>query len=395
MLGAGFMGAGITEVSIKNDLKVVLKDIKDDTLASARKTIWKGFAKKIKRRIIKSIDAEKTMNRLRTQLDYTGFETVDVVVEAVLENMGLKKKIIQEVEPLLKDKAIFASNTSSLSLTEMSKASSRPEQVIGMHYFSPVPKMPLLEIVKTDKTADWVIASCYNAGIKQGKTCIVVKDTPGFYVNRILAPYLNECMLLIEEGAGIKEVDEHLLDKGFPVGPFALMDEVGIDIGAHIMSGDLMAAVQEREGITVSQALPKMFEQGYLGRKNKKGHYDYDKKTGKRGKVSSDIYEFYGGGERRPIAATDIKNRPLMLMINEALMCLEEGIIANPTDGDTGAVFGIGFLPYTGGPFRFIDTMGAKKIIAIMEGFEKRFGVKFHPAKILYTYAEQGKKFHP
>ena len=273
ILGAGFMGAGIADVSVNNGMDVILKDIKDEMLITAKQGIWKGLSKKIRYKTISKVEAEQTLQQVKTQLTYDGFKKADVVVEAVVEKMDVKKAILKEVEAQCRPDTIFASNTSSLSLTEMSTVAERPEQVIGMHYFSPVPKMPLLEIVKTDKTADWVIATCYEIGIKQGKTCIVVKDTPGFYVNRILAPYLNETMLLLEEGGKIDAIDRAMKKLGFPVGPFALMDEVGLDIGAHIMMGDLMDAVKEREGITVSQGLLNLYKAGFLGKKNKRGFY--------------------------------------------------------------------------------------------------------------------------
>ena len=334
------------------------------------------------------------MNHIQGQLDYDNFDQAELVIEAVLEKMDLKKQIIQELEQHTREDVIFASNTSSLSITEMAKASRKPENVIGMHYFSPVPKMPLLEIVKTDHTADWVIATCIEVGIKQGKTCIVVKDSPGFYVNRILAPYLNEVMLMIEEGASITDLDRTMKKLGFPVGPAALMDEVGIDVGAHIMSGDLMRAVADREGITVSYGLPKLFEAGYLGRKNGKGYYKYDPKTNKKKGENPDVYQYFGGKERIKMDRTEMQNRGLMLMLNEAVMCLEEGVIANPTDGDVGAIFGIGFLPFTGGPFRYMDTKGISNVVKTMEALSATFGPKFKPADLLYKMVGRGDTFH-
>lgn len=394
MLGAGFMGAGITEVSVTKGYDVILKDIKDDYISKAKQQVWKALKKKLKRKSITQFEAQQTMNHINGQLDYDNFEHVDLIIEAVLEKMDLKKKIIKELEQHTNEDVIFASNTSSLSITEMAKASRKPENVIGMHYFSPVPKMPLLEIVKTDQTADWVIATCMEVGIKQGKTCIVVQDSPGFYVNRILAPYLNEVMLMIEEGVSITDMDRAMKKLGFPVGPAALMDEVGIDVGAHIMSGDLMTAVADREGITVSYALPKMFEAGLLGRKSGKGYYLYDPKTNKKKGENKDAYQYFGGKDRKKMDTTEIQNRGLMLMLNEAVMCLDEGIIANPTDGDVGAIFGIGFLPFTGGPFRYMDTRGISNIVKTMEALSAKFGPKFKPADMLYRMVANGETFH-
>ncbi len=297
MLGAGFMGAGITEISANKAINVFLKDIKPEYLQSARKTIWKNISKKIKRKAISKIDANIIMGRIRGQLNYNNFKTVDLVIEAVLEKMDLKKQVLAEVESVTKDDCIFATNTSALPVTEIARNAKRPENVIGMHYFSPVPKMPLLEIIKTPLTSNSTIASCYKLGVKQGKTCIVVKDHPGFYVNRILSPYLNEAMLMIEEGAKIQDVDSVFKTLGFPVGPAILMDEVGIDVGAHVMSGDLMKMVKQRGNIKVSEGLIKMFNDGYHGRKNQKGYYKYSSKTGKRKSVNKEVYQYFGGGQ--------------------------------------------------------------------------------------------------
>jgi 3-hydroxyacyl-CoA dehydrogenase/enoyl-CoA hydratase/3-hydroxybutyryl-CoA epimerase len=274
----------------------------------------------------------------------------------------------------------------------MAKHAKKPENVIGMHYFSPVPKMPLLEIVKTDQTADSVIASCYDFGIKQGKTCIVVKDAPGFYVNRILGPYMNECLVMIDEGLDFTVIDKALKKKGFPVGPITLFDQVGLDIAAHVV-GSSEKMIGTRDGFKLSYGVVKMFEAGRLGRKNKSGFYNYDKNSKKQGPDKS-AYQFFEGNGDKSLPLEDIQNRALMLMLNEAVLCLEEGIIANPTDGDIGAVFGIGFLPFTGGPFSYMDYLGASKVVEIMNDLVAKYGKKYTPAKTLIDFANNGGKFH-
>lgn len=394
ILGAGFMGAGIAEVSIMNEMDVVLKDINQEVITEAKKTIWKTLKKKLKRKQISTIEADQIIERVRERLDYESFEHIDLVVEAVVEKMDLKKSIISELEAVCPDDYIFATNTSALSVTEMAEHAEKPENVIGMHYFSPVPKMPLLEIVKTKYTSESALSSVYDVGVRQGKTCIVVQDGPGFYANRILAPYLNEVMLMIEEGAEIEKLDRAMKKKGMPVGPVALMDEVGIDVGAHVMSGDISEVVKSREGVTVSMGLIKMFEAGYLGKKNKKGYYKYDGKKGKRNGANPAAYQFFGNPAKKEFSFEDMTWRPLLLMINEAIMCLEEGIISTPTDGDIGAVFGLGFLPFTGGPFRFIDAFGAEQMVELMQSYEQKIGPKFRPRPMLVEKAKQEGKFH-
>ena len=394
VLGGGLMGGGIADVSIASGMNVLLKDIKEEMITEARIHIWKSLKKKLSRRVITNIEAGEIMNRLRGQLDYSDFDKTDLVIEAIPEILSLKQKILAEVEEAGHDKIIFATNTSALPVKNIGANAKRPENVIGMHYFSPVDKMPLLEIIRTEKTADWVVASCYEAGVRQGKTVIVVKDTPGFYTNRILAPYLNEAMLVIEEGEKLGNVDRLMKKRGFPVGPFQLMDEVGIDVGAHVMSGDLNEVVKDREGLVISQGLPKLFKAGYHGRKNKKGFFLYDPKTGRRKGENAAIYPFFGGKARTEMDGTEIQNRCLMMMVNEAVLCLEEEIVNNPLDGDVGAVFGLGFLPFTGGPFRLIDEMGASEVLKVMKDLEAKHGARFKAAKTIVDFARSGSKFY-
>jgi len=350
------------------------------------------LAKKIKRKSITKPQAEEIIGRVSGQLSYDNFDTADIVIEAVLERMDLKKRIIADIEKHCNDEVIIATNTSSLSVTEMASHATKPEMVIGMHYFSPVPKMPLLEIVKTDKTADSVIASCYEFGLKQGKTCIVVKDSPGFYVNRILGPYMNESLLLLDEGVAIDAIDKAMKKKGFPVGPITLFDQVGLDIAAHVVDSS-RKIVADRTGFDISDSVIKMFEAGRLGRKNGQGFYQYDEKGKKKG-VDTSAYQFFKGKGSVSMDMETIQNRCLYLMLNEAVLCLEEGIIASPTDGDLGAVFGTGFLPFTGGPFRYIDQLGVANVVATMNDLASQYGEKFKPTKMLVDMNIAQSKFH-
>jgi len=311
--------------------------------------------------------------------------------------MNIKHNVLQECESAMSPDAIYASNTSALPITEIAKASKRPEQVIGMHYFSPVPKMPLLEIIVTDQTADWVTATCLDLGIRQGKTCIVVKDGPGFYTTRILAPLLGEALNMLEEGADALQIDKVLKKFGFPVGPITLMDEVGIDVGAHIMSGDLIKHfIASRKGVKISDGMQKMFDAGYHGRKNRKGFYAYDNKGKKiKGKLDSDMYTFFGGTARKKFDDVEIYERIGMSMISEAAMCLQEGIIDNPTDGDVGAIFGLGFPPFRGGPFRYMDRLGIQETVNVFTRLSEKHGERFLPPQILLDLAKKdGNRFY-
>lgn len=395
MIGAGFMGEGITEVSMFKGIDVLLKDLNADSLQNAKKQLWKSVAKKIKYKTISKTDGQEIIGRVQSRLDYTDYDKVDIVIEAVVENMKVKKSIFKELEEVCANDTIIATNTSSLSVTEMSSEVKRPENVIGMHYFSPVPKMPLLEIVKTEKTSQEVIAACYDFGIKQGKTVIVVKDGAGFYVNRILAPYLNECLIMADEGIALDAIDKALIKKGFPVGPISLLDEVGLDIAAHVAESAKENMIDGREGFEANTATTKMFKDGRLGKKNKLGFYKYEMKKGRAKKVGIDpsAYNYFIGNGDKQLDMSEIQDRALLLMVNEAVMCLEEGIIANTADGNLGAVFGIGFLPFTGGPFRYVDQLGAANVVARMDELKAKYGAKFEARPMLREYASANKKF--
>lgn len=396
MVGAGFMGAGIAQVSAAKDVRVLLKDIKQETLTQARQTVWKDIGKKVKRKAMPQLDADRLMNRITGQLDYNNFEKVDVLIEAVFEDMKVKHMVMKECEEHMREDAIFASNTSALPIAEIAKASKRPEQVIGMHYFSPVPKMPLLEIVVTDQTADWVTSTCYDLGVRQGKTVIVVKDGPGFYTTRILAPLMGEALNMLDEGADALQIDKALKKFGFPVGPITLMDEVGIDVGYHIMTGELIQHfIATRKGVKTSEGIAKMYEAEYYGRKNKKGFYKYDENGKKMRELDDNVYNFFGGKNRKKFSDEEIYERIGMSMVSEAALCLQEGIIANPLDGDVGAVFGLGFPPFRGGPFRYMDTLGIEKTVDMFNKLAKNHGDRFLPPQILLDRAKTGEKFYP
>lgn len=394
VLGAGLMGAGIADVSINNGYRVLLKDQQIEAAAKGKKRLWNNLESKRKKGIISSFERDRTAGLLTPTETYNGFKNVDLVIEAVFEDLELKQSILKEVEKITPKHCIFASNTSSLPIKKIAEASQRPEQVVGMHYFSPVPKMPLLEIIVTDGTADWVTATAREIGIRQGKHVIVVNDGPGFYTTRILAPFMNEALMLLEEGISIDELDKHMKQFGFPVGPAALFDEVGIDVAAHIT--EVMSDLFADRGVNPNRKPTELFENGYKGKKNMKGFYRYeeeDSKTKKKG-PNKEIYEFFGGPDRKPFDEAMVQQRVALTMVNEAAWCLQEGILQHPTDGDLGAVLGLGFPPFLGGPFRYIDREGAAVILQQLERFRGIYGARFKPADILEEYATANKKFH-
>jgi 3-hydroxyacyl-CoA dehydrogenase/enoyl-CoA hydratase/3-hydroxybutyryl-CoA epimerase len=390
ILGAGLMGSGIADVSInKGNYSVLLKDRTMEDAAKGEKAIWVDLNKKTKKRILTDFERDQIFSRVTGTDSYDAFGKADVVIEAVFEDLELKRRIVAEVEANTGNDCIFATNTSSLPISEIAKGAKRPENIIGMHYFSPVQKMPLLEIITTDQTADWVTATAYDIGVKQGKTVIVVGDGPGFYTTRILAPYMNEALLLLEEGASIEFLDSVMKKFGYPVGPMALLDEVGMDVGAHV--GETMAPMFDARGGKSSTKAKELMEAGYMGRKNKKGLYTYESK---KKQVNSDIYKHFGGSNRTNPDADYAQLRMALMMVNEAAYCLQEGILKSPNDGDLGAILGLGFPPFTGGPFRYVDYAGIENVVDRMHQFTDRFGVRFTPAPILLDMAKEGKKFY-
>jgi len=393
ILGAGLMGSGIAQVSATNDMEVFLKDISYEAVGKGEKAIWQDLNGKVKKKSLSSFERDLSLSRITGTVDYRGFEKADLIIEAVFEDLDMKRKILAETEGVIKENAIFASNTSSLPIGSIAVDSLRPEQVIGMHYFSPVPRMPLLEIIVTERTADWVRATAVDVGIRQGKTVIVVNDGPGFYTTRILAPLLNEALELLNEGGDIQEIDRAMRQFGYPVGPISLIDEVGIDVGAHVahVLGPLFSA----RGAQPNTAMEKLFTAGYKGRKNNRGFYFYgDAAAKKKKEVNKEIYAFFGGPDRRKLDIEDIQHRLSLVMLNEAAFCLQEGILHEPRDGDIGAVFGLGFPPFLGGPFRYIDSLGFSKFLSLMEKLAERHGPRFSPAQILRDRMAKNQKFY-
>jgi len=389
VLGGGLMGGGIAFVTAtKAGIPARIKDIGHQGISHALKYSFDLLNKKVKRRFMRKSEMQKQMSMITGCTDYSGFRDLDIVVEAVFENLELKQDMVVEIEKNSKESTIFASNTSSLPIGNIAVKAARPENVIGLHYFSPVDKMPLVEIIPHETTSDQTISTTVAFAKKQGKTPIVVKDKAGFYVNRILAPYMNEAAILLLAGEPIDKLDKALVNFGFPVGPMQLLDEVGIDVGAKI-GPILQADLGER--FAAPSAFTKLLDDGRLGKKADKGFYLYGKKA-KKGKkqVDESIYTLLNLKPSGSLSNDEIAKRCTYMMLNEAARCVDEGIVRNARDGDIGAIFGIGFPPFLGGPLRYIDKIGAQSLVAQLTQWSKQHGERYEPCKALVTMAESG-----
>ena len=404
VLGAGLMGAGIAEVSLNGGYRVFMKDKDPAGVARGEAIIMKGFDAKLKKKRMTNHKFCETTSRLVPLHDGSPawkkhFAKADMVIEAVFEDIKVKHNVIQEMESIISEDCIIATNTSAIPITQIAEGASRPERVIGMHYFSPVPKMPLLEIITHDKTSPEVAAAAMDVGTKQKKNAIFVKDVPGFYVNRCLAPFSAEAGALISEGCNIEALDKAMMDFGMPVGPITLCDEVGIDVSSKVGRFMSNADLGHRMDGGNTEFFEAMCEAGMLGRKTGKGFYLYPQKAAKGAKKQINpemltvLKQSVPNANSVSVDKEEIQRRLIAKFINEAAYCLQDGIIRAPADGDIGAVMGIGFPPFLGGPFRMLDSTGTKNMVDTMYKFRDVHGERFEPCQLLKDYAASGKKF--
>jgi 3-hydroxyacyl-CoA dehydrogenase / enoyl-CoA hydratase / 3-hydroxybutyryl-CoA epimerase len=408
IIGAGFMGAGIASIAVQHGSLVRLKDADHARVAKGYAAVRDVLKERLTKKQITRVQYSDYMALLGGTVDYTGFGNVDLVIEAVFEDLAIKHQVLRETEAVISPTAIFATNTSTIPIAQIAQASSRPERVVGMHFFSPVHKMPLLEVITTAETHPQVTATAVAYGKKLGKTVIVVNDGPGFYVNRILSPYLNEAAILLDQGVAVDLIDKALVDFGFPVGPITLVDEVGLDVATK--AGKIMAdAFPDR--MLPAKSIQAVVAAGRYGRKSKKGFYSYDKE-GKKGDVDPSVYALFLAPGSIPVlpsivtestsepsgppemSSVQIQQRTVLAMLNEAVRCLSDGIIRSPRDGDVGAVFGIGFPPFRGGPFRYMDSLGIQIVVQRLEDLNARFPGRFEPAEMLLEMARRRQSFY-
>jgi len=391
IVGAGFMGSGIAGTAVTQaGVDVRMKDADlprvHKGLVAAREIV----DERLKRRRITKYEHTRLVALLSGGDAYAGFGRADLVIEAVFEDLTVKQQVLCEVEAATHERTVFASNTSTIPIGNIAAVAQRPDQVIGMHFFSPVARMPLLEVIPSEQTAPWVISTAVAFGRRMGKTAVVVKDRPGFWINRILTPYMNEAGHLLQEGVAIEDVDGLMVQFGFPVGPITLLDEVGLDV-AEKVAGVMYEAFGDR--FAPAPAFAGLVKDGRLGRKGGKGFYKYSR--GKKQSVDPAVYERIGAHPNGGPRPAEIIQCLVLLMLNEAARALGEAVVRSPRDGDIAAIFGFGFPPFRGGPLLHADDLGAARLVGELERLAERLGPRFAPCEVLQEQAQQSGRCYP
>lgn len=391
VVGAGFMGAGIAGTAVTTaKVAVGLKDTDLPRVGKGLKAATDIVTGRLKRRRITRYDYQRLRALLSGAAEWYTVRGADLVIEAVFEDLELKRQVLRDVEAHTRPDTIFATNTSTIPIARIAEGAGRPGQVLGMHFFSPVEKMPLLEVIPHAGTDAGTIVTAVHFGRQLGKTVIVVADHPGFWVNRILSPYMNEAGHLLAEGVSIELLDSIMTRWGFPVGPVTLLDEVGLDVAQK--AGKVM---HEAFGARLepNPIIEKMLADKRMGRKNGRGFFHY--KNGRKAGVDESVYGILGVRPQEKGSPSTIEQRLVYQMLNEAAMAAGEGVVRTPRDGDIGAIFGIGFPPFRGGPLRVIDDLGADNVVHTLKGLVNAFGDRFRPCETLERMAAEGGRFYP
>ena len=390
VIGAGVMGGGIAQLAAYRDIPTRMKDIRHEAVLGGLAHARSLFDGAVKRRKLRRREAERKMALVSGGLDYAGVGQAGLVVEAVVEQIDVKQAVLVETEAEMAADAVLATNTSSLSVDQLALALSRPQQFAGMHFFNPVHRMPLVEVVRGKATHPDTVETVAALAVRLGKVPVVTRDGPGFLVNRILGACLNEAGHMLAEGMDAQAVDRAWTGFGMPMGPYRLIDEVGIDVAAHA-GATLGQAFGER--MAPARALVSLAKSGRLGRKGGRGFYLY--KNGKQQGLDPDVYGDMGlGAPRSGVRAEDIVERLGLAMVNEAGRVLEDGIVASAADVDLGMVMGTGFPPFRGGLLKYADDRGARDVLASLKALHERFGARFEPCGLVTELGESGTAFH-
>jgi 3-hydroxyacyl-CoA dehydrogenase / enoyl-CoA hydratase / 3-hydroxybutyryl-CoA epimerase len=391
IVGSGFMGAGIAGTAVLNvEVDTRLKDSDLSRVGKGLQAATSLLKERLDRRRITRPQYERLSALLSGSVDYRGFGRADLVIEAVFEELDVKRQVLAELEAEIRPETIIATNTSTIPIHQIAARARHPERVLGMHFFSPVERMPLLEVIPTEATGPDTIVTAVRFGRRMGKTVIVVADRPGFWVNRILSPYLNEAGHLLQEGVRIELIDRTMTDFGFPVGPVALLDEVGLDVAQK--AGSVMhEAFGDR--MKPAASLPRMLGATRLGRKNGRGFYSY--KAGHKAGVDRSVYPLLGVHPTEDVDEDLVERRLVYSMLNEAALACADRVVRSSRDADIGAIFGIGFPAFRGGPLRMIDDLGPTRVVETLYHLQEQFGERFRPAPSLLEMARSGGRYYP
>jgi 3-hydroxyacyl-CoA dehydrogenase/enoyl-CoA hydratase/3-hydroxybutyryl-CoA epimerase len=395
VVGGGRIGSGVAFATVSAGVAVRLKEEDDARAGLAMKSVRRLVEEASRAEAETSLQRERMLSLLSVTADSSGTRTADIVIEAVPETLALKQTVLRDIERVIEPTCVYASTTSSISIAQIAQAASRPERVLGMHYFHPVSKVELVEIVRADKTEPWAVATTVALARRQGKTPVVVKDGPGFFTTRIMTPLLVEAALLVGDGALIESVDAALLDWGFPLGPLQLIDDIGLETSLHI--GKLLhAAFPERIALPI--ALEKLLGDSRRGRANGRGFYRYDTVPGgreARRSVDFDVYTALGVSPTTRLPVEEIQMRCALALVNEAARCVGDGVVRSPRDADLAAILGLGFPRFRGGPLRYVDAIGAAETLRRVQSYADRFGERWKPAPLLVQMAKKGERFYP
>ncbi|KAF0674523.1 3-hydroxyacyl-CoA dehydrogenase NAD-binding domain-containing protein [Profundibacterium mesophilum] len=392
IMGAGMMGAGIAYVSANAGIEVVLID-QEQANADKGKSYSEGLLDKgISRKKVTPEKTDEVLARITATTDYEALRGCDLIVEAVFEDPSIKAEVTKKVEAVVGEDCIFATNTSTLPISDLAKASARPEQFIGIHFFSPVDKMLLVEIIKGAETGDRAVAKSLDFVRQIRKTPIVVNDARFFYANRCIIPYINEGVSMVQEGVEPALIENAAKMLGFPLGPLQLNDETSIDLGVKIAKATKAAMGDAYDNHAADEVLFWLFDQGRLGRKSKSGFYAYDD-AGKRTGIWEGLREkFTKEGDQPDV--TRVQHRLMMAQVLEAVRAFEQGVLEDIREGDVGAILGWGFAPWSGGPFGWLDIIGAAKAVEICETLSAEHGARFEAPDLLRELADKGQSFY-
>jgi len=384
VLGAGVMGGGIAQLFAARQIDCRVKDINNEAVAKAYQQAAYVLQGDLKRRKITAVEFRQTLHRITGTTDYSGFGSAGIVVEAIVENLEVKMKVFSDLEKQVAQDTIIASNTSSLSINEMAKALEHKDRFIGLHFFNPVHRMPLVEIIRGRETSDETVATVFTLSKTLGKTPIVVNDGPGFLVNRLLVPYMVEAISLLDSGVDLHTIDRALVKFGMPMGPLELFDEVGIDV-AHKVAKILHGFMGDR--MAESPILERLIGAGRLGKKSGRGFYRYE---GHKKLADPEVSAFIKPTTKIAISEADLVQRLIFPMVNEAARCLDEKIARSAADVDLGMIYGTGFAPFRGGLLTYAESESLKNVEKKLHEFEKNYGVRFTPSAAFLKFSEKG-----